>query len=241
MVNGIIAFHAEKETWMMNLAVRPLATRMLAQSAYEALRALIVTGEIPPGTRIHVDELAARWEISRTPIREAISRLALVDLVTIARNSRTEVSKWSPLDMFERVEMIASLAAAAIPLQSGGPALKARRTAAEGSTDVHEFLALCQAILDCSDRRVSRSAVAMHFAPVADEFYTRDVALRFGIDLDADADERLLLVANLADAIRDGAPYGTHATIESYLQVLERAHRHDPADPHPPIDGHAGA
>lgn len=225
----------------MNVALRPLATRMLAQSAYEALRGLIVTGEIAPGSRIHVDELATRWEISRTPIREAISRLALCDLVIIARNSRTEVAKWSPRDMFERVEMIALLAAAAIPPQAGGPAPVPRRTAADGSTDVHEFLALCQAILAGSDRRVSRSAVAVHLAPVAEEFYSVDVARRFGIDLDADADERRRLVAIVDDTIRAGAPDRIRAAIESYLQALMRSHPHSPTDPRPPVDGQAGA
>ena len=226
---------------MLNTALRPLTTRMLAQSAYEELRDLIVTGEISPGTRIHVDELAKRWEISRTPVREAISRLALVDLVTITRNSRTEVTQWSPRDMLERVELIASLAAAAIPRLCGGPVKKARRTTVEGSTEVHDFLALCQAMLACSDRRVSRSAVAAHFAPVAAGFYTTEVAHRFGVDLGTDAVERRRLVEELDDAIRAEAPDRIRSAIESYLRALARAHPGESADPHSRCDVHAHA
>ncbi|MFF1635177.1 GntR family transcriptional regulator [Leifsonia sp. NPDC058248] len=226
---------------MLNTAPRPLTTRMLAQSAYEELRRLIVSGEIAPGTRIHVDELAKQWEISRTPIREAISRLALVDLVTITRNSRTEVTQWSPRDMLERVELIASLATAAIPRQCGGPATKTRRTTTEGSTEVHDFLALCQAMLSRSDRRVSRSAVAAHFAPIAAHFYTTEVAHRFGIDLETDAEKRRRLVAELDDAIRAEAPGRIRAAIDSYLRALAQAHRSESADPHSHCDVHAHA
>lgn len=44
--------------------------------AYEALKRMIVTCEIRPGERLNISELAERVGASRTPVREALHRLA---------------------------------------------------------------------------------------------------------------------------------------------------------------------
>lgn len=49
--------------------------KTLAQSAYEALRALVLSGELKPGERLVERELARRVNVSRTPLREALQRL----------------------------------------------------------------------------------------------------------------------------------------------------------------------
>lgn len=49
---------------------------------YELIRADIMSLRIPPDTRISIDELARRIGVSQTPIREALSRLEAVGLVT---------------------------------------------------------------------------------------------------------------------------------------------------------------
>jgi DNA-binding GntR family transcriptional regulator len=51
------------------------ASRTLAQAAYDALRAMILSGELKPGERLGERELARRLEVSRTPLREALRRL----------------------------------------------------------------------------------------------------------------------------------------------------------------------
>ncbi|MEZ0291468.1 MAG: GntR family transcriptional regulator, partial [Solirubrobacteraceae bacterium] len=43
--------------------------------AYERIRAMIDSGEIPPGARLGQVELAEQLGISRTPVREALRRL----------------------------------------------------------------------------------------------------------------------------------------------------------------------
>lgn len=50
----------------------------------EALRDEILSGELPPGTRLIAPELAARFAISQTPAREAIQQLEAESLVTIS-------------------------------------------------------------------------------------------------------------------------------------------------------------
>jgi DNA-binding GntR family transcriptional regulator len=47
----------------------------LADQAYVAIRHLIVTLELPPGSAIREPELTARLGIGRTPVREALRRL----------------------------------------------------------------------------------------------------------------------------------------------------------------------
>lgn len=47
----------------------------LRQQAYDRIRELLRAGEMPPGTRVSSLELSRRLGISRTPVREALSRL----------------------------------------------------------------------------------------------------------------------------------------------------------------------
>ncbi|MBE9604972.1 GntR family transcriptional regulator [Acetobacteraceae bacterium H6797] len=50
-------------------------------SAYDLLLEAIEGGDLPPGTRLRETELAARFSISRTPVREALKRLETQGLV----------------------------------------------------------------------------------------------------------------------------------------------------------------
>ncbi|MCX7631671.1 MAG: GntR family transcriptional regulator, partial [Geminicoccaceae bacterium] len=47
----------------------------LAERVFEQLRTAIVEGEIPAGSKISEPALAARYGISRGPLREALRRL----------------------------------------------------------------------------------------------------------------------------------------------------------------------
>jgi DNA-binding GntR family transcriptional regulator len=55
-----------------------------AEFAYKRLREGILSGEFRPGQRLREAELAARLNVSRTPIREAIRRLASDGLIEVA-------------------------------------------------------------------------------------------------------------------------------------------------------------
>jgi GntR family transcriptional regulator, rspAB operon transcriptional repressor len=55
----------------------------LADQAYHAIRTLIVTLELPPGSAISEPELVERLRIGRTPVREALRRLAQEKLVEV--------------------------------------------------------------------------------------------------------------------------------------------------------------
>jgi DNA-binding GntR family transcriptional regulator len=55
----------------------------LADQAYDALRELVVSLELRPGSAIKEPELTTRLGIGRTPVREALRRLALERLVEV--------------------------------------------------------------------------------------------------------------------------------------------------------------
>lgn len=63
--------------------LRPTVRRSLGQQAYEQVRRMIVQLELRPGQPIHEDELQARTGIGRTPVREAMQRLAREQFVTV--------------------------------------------------------------------------------------------------------------------------------------------------------------
>jgi DNA-binding GntR family transcriptional regulator len=54
----------------------------LRESVYGSLRTLIMTGDLPPGSRLTENVLADRLKVSRTPLREALNRLERDGLVT---------------------------------------------------------------------------------------------------------------------------------------------------------------
>lgn len=65
----------------------------LAEQAYVALRDLIVTLQLPPGTPLNEDQLTSRLGVGRTPLREAIKRLETERLVTIYPRRGTFVAE----------------------------------------------------------------------------------------------------------------------------------------------------
>ena len=56
--------------------------RDLGEQAYGHIRAALRDGSLPPGMRVTETELAARFGVSRTPVRQAIARLESEGLLT---------------------------------------------------------------------------------------------------------------------------------------------------------------
>ena len=73
----------------------------LIDRVYKALRKDILHGEIPPGTRLTETQLAEKFQISRTPVREALSRLKNEGLVYASPGSGAIVSDCSVTDAEE--------------------------------------------------------------------------------------------------------------------------------------------
>jgi DNA-binding GntR family transcriptional regulator len=77
----------------------PGARELLADRAYADLRDRIVTLRIAPGAPIDEDVLGTELGIGRTPVREAIKRLALENLVTIFPRRGTFASEINITDL----------------------------------------------------------------------------------------------------------------------------------------------
>lgn len=70
-----------------------------AERAYEALRRAILKLELRPGELLKEPDLMQRLGVGRTPVREALQRLAADGLVTVLPHRGTLVSTISPNDI----------------------------------------------------------------------------------------------------------------------------------------------
>ena len=85
------------------------ATRLVAEHAYMELRGRIVTLHLPPGTVLREDALMSELGIGRTPLREAVKRLALENLVDVQPRRGTFVSAVEAADIVNITEVRAEL------------------------------------------------------------------------------------------------------------------------------------
>lgn len=69
------------------------------------LRAAILQGELQPGSRLHANDLADRWDVSATPLREAFQRLASDGLVEMLPQRGARVTQLSIADAVEIYEL----------------------------------------------------------------------------------------------------------------------------------------
>ena len=72
---------------------------------YRALRAEIGRLELAPGLRLPLEELAARFDVSATPVRHALRRLESDGLVVIARRRGARVAPLS-LEELEEIQAL---------------------------------------------------------------------------------------------------------------------------------------
>ncbi|MDT0165684.1 GntR family transcriptional regulator [Actinotalea sp. AC32] len=85
-----------------------------SERVYHALREEIVTWHLPPGAELSEVEQAARWGVSRTPLREALGRLSAEGLAVVGKGRTLVVSALSAEDvrhLFELREALETQAA----------------------------------------------------------------------------------------------------------------------------------
>jgi DNA-binding GntR family transcriptional regulator len=83
--------------------------KLEADRAYVELRDRIVTLRLAPGTVLREDELMREVEVGRTPLREAVKRLALENLVAVQPRRGTFVSAVEASDIVNITEVRAEL------------------------------------------------------------------------------------------------------------------------------------
>lgn len=83
--------------------------KLEADRAYVELRDRIVTMQLVPGTVLREDELMREMEVGRTPLREAVKRLALENLVAVQPRRGTFVAEVEAADIVNITEVRAEL------------------------------------------------------------------------------------------------------------------------------------
>ena len=128
---------------------------MISERAYEQLRDRIVTLRLAPGTVLREDELMRELEIGRTPLREAVKRLALENLVAVQPRIGTYVTSVDAADIVHISEVRAELEAQAAELaarrlddelRARGEALLEQVRGLDRAADADTLMALDEAI-----------------------------------------------------------------------------------------------
>jgi DNA-binding GntR family transcriptional regulator len=87
----------------------PIPRQSLASAVVERLREQILNGELREGEQIRQDAIATEFQISRIPVREALSHLAAEGLITIVANRGAIVSSLAPEEIEQLFETRAVL------------------------------------------------------------------------------------------------------------------------------------
>jgi DNA-binding GntR family transcriptional regulator len=111
-------------------SVEAASARLVADRAYDELRDRIVTLRLAPGTALREDALMHEMGIGRTPLREAVKRLALENLVAVQPRRGTFVTEIEAADIANITEVRAELEGYAAKLAAERMDAE-RRTAAE--------------------------------------------------------------------------------------------------------------
>jgi DNA-binding GntR family transcriptional regulator len=106
------------------LDVQRIQSASVVSLAYDQIRALILGGDVPPGTRLGQVDLAQRLGVSRTPVREALRRLAGEGLVDFEDQRGFRVAALALDDVVRRLEV-------RLLLEPGAARLAAERATAE--------------------------------------------------------------------------------------------------------------
>ncbi len=119
-----------------------------ASYVYETLKAEIIDLTLPPGSPIDDSHLSKRFELSRTPIREAMVRLAAEGLITTLTNRATIVSNIDFLnlsDFFDALTLmnrVTAREAAAKRTEADIEKISARQAEFGDAVDAQDALAM---------------------------------------------------------------------------------------------------
>ncbi|WP_018263676.1 GntR family transcriptional regulator [Methylobacterium sp. WSM2598] len=115
-----------------------------AQRLKQTIEDEIVDGVLPPGARLDEVQLAARFGVSRTPIREALLQLAATGLIEVKPRRGAVVSTPDPARLLEMFETMAELEASCARLA-------ARRLTAEHQRELVAALEACRKAAETGD------------------------------------------------------------------------------------------
>lgn len=91
----------------------PSTAKNKAEFVYQTLRTQILNGVYAPGTALYIRELSIQLNVSRTPVKEAISRLSYEGYVEMLPNRCAIVARISASEILELLELREAVESAA--------------------------------------------------------------------------------------------------------------------------------
>jgi DNA-binding GntR family transcriptional regulator len=212
------------------LAPPRFAPVSLAEQAYQAIRELIVSLELRPGAVIDERRLMGQLGIGRTPIREALRRLAQEGLVDVYPRRGMFVTSVEIRDL-------ASLAEVRCVLESSAARLAAQRATAEDRDAVTALLdelgrhtELDQRGWMALDERIHRQVYRCAHNPFLEasleQYYV--LALRIwylALDQARELEQAVLEHREILEAIRDGDADRAGEAMQRHVLEFEEAMR----------------
>jgi DNA-binding GntR family transcriptional regulator len=116
----------------------PIARTSLAESVYQHILEALLARTLPSGSELSEVDLAAELGVSRTPVHEALRRLAADGLVERLAHRRARVAHFTRQDILDIYEMRRVLESAAVERAAkhlDSEQLAALRSAADALTD----------------------------------------------------------------------------------------------------------
>ena len=126
-------------------------TRSRVQQVRDQLEDDIVNGRMQPGEQVQVEQIMARFGVSRTPVREALQQLEISGLVAVQPKRGTFVAQVGLPVLIQMFEVMAELEAMCARLA-------ARRVSQAALRDIEAALA------DCEARCVTPDSNAYYYA-----------------------------------------------------------------------------
>lgn len=83
---------------------------------YDDIRAAILSGEFVPGMPLRQDEIAKRFGVSKIPVREALRRLEVDNLVIFERNKGASVRQYTEAEVLQLLDIRIALECRALEL-----------------------------------------------------------------------------------------------------------------------------
>ena len=93
----------------------------LAELAYRRIKAAIMDGSLPPGSQVSEQQIAARLQVSRTPVHQAVSRLQQERWLSLAPKRGVVIATLDPTEIADVYEALASLEGTAVARLATGP------------------------------------------------------------------------------------------------------------------------
>jgi DNA-binding GntR family transcriptional regulator len=201
--------------------------RSQADQAYYAIRELIVTLDLAPGSLVSEQDLMARLGLGRTPIREALRALARENLIEVYPRRGMFVTGVDVRDL-------ASLSEVRSALEPFAAGLAAQRRNDDDEAELAQLLVELDALGRTPDehrlievdqrihRFVHRAAHNSYLETVLDQHYMHALRIWFlALDRVTNLEDAVLEHRTLLEAIRDGDAERATAVMQTHVDEFE--------------------